>query len=501
MEKSLPVTKFYGEGYKIKINPKNSATLPPVKYKLKSLVQGPDLTWKVFRKQVEAFDYIEGVGSCGLVPFVFEENNHGRLFLVAHPEVFWHYDSQREPQKRCAYEIIRENVPSKLYFDLEFNLALNPLSNGVGMVDTLIRLLLHLLDKLLNCERTPEDILNLDSTTEKKFSCHLVLPNTVFINNYHAGNFVKMMCREIREALSSQKLTPTLEPCGVSLEELSSLIVVDSKGSKKLFCDESVYSRNRHFRVYRSTKRGKNSPLVLSIQNKYQLKSNDPEKEAFLNSLITYFPGDITGYSQLHFNFNNEEISENQVCGMFTPRHTPTTISNIPSPYPSIDAFILSLVNPGKIYKTCYFKEKERILYSIIGNRYCGNIKREHKSNNVKYIVDLSDYTYYQKCYDYECSQYKSEKFPLPSDICPAQIMEDWIADPNLAQVLDSIEEKFAENEELNISGPDLATVLDIIEQEAFNNFILKEQNKTKFQRFPSFGVPDEDILNACEQY
>ena len=81
------------------------------------------------------------------------------------------------------------------------------------------------------------------------------------------------------------------------------------------------------------------------------------------------------------------------------------------------------------------------LLLNIGGNRFCGNIGRQHKSNGIYYIVDLqarpaaderlqevaeagltSPLTiqggiWLQKCYDPDCKGYRSEAMPLPPQL------------------------------------------------------------------------------------
>lgn len=58
------------------------------------------------------------------------------------------------------------------------------------------------------------------------------------------------------------------------------------------------------------------------------------------------------------------------------------------SPYPEVDAFINSLVSSngrhGKIRHWFYFMEGNLLGYDIVGYRWCGNINRQHKSNNIR---------------------------------------------------------------------------------------------------------------------
>lgn len=49
--------------------------------------------------------------------------------------------------------------------------------------------------------------------------------------------------------------------------------------------------------------------------------------------------------------------------------------------------------------------------------RYCENIGRYHKSNNVYWIVDLNTKKIYQKCHDPDCSDFSSMPKNLPEEI------------------------------------------------------------------------------------
>lgn len=43
------------------------------------------------------------------------------------------------------------------------------------------------------------------------------------------------------------------------------------------------------------------------------------------------------------------------------------------------------------------------LVYHMARNRWCHNVQRAHKSNNVMFIVDLEQRTWYQKCHDQRC--------------------------------------------------------------------------------------------------
>lgn len=94
------------------------------------------------------------------------------------------------------------------------------------------------------------------------------------------------------------------------------------------------------------------------------------------------------------------------------------------SPYPEIDCFVRSLVNKdgvqGGIRRWNYFSPDEILVYDISGYRWCENIGRAHKSNNIMILVDLKKEVWYQKCHDPVCREqnFKSQSFPLPPRIC-----------------------------------------------------------------------------------
>lgn len=397
----------------------NNLILPP-QHSLKfSKLLGPSTTWKIFKKQDELINFVSQ-NNCDLLPFTFQSENGNRLFLAAHPETFWHYDQQRDMKDRNSYEIIQEFKKCKLYFDLEFDITLNSDCDGHHMVDSFIDLVRCALKYRYDVICNNNDVLNLDSSTNSKFSCHLIfqLKNEIFCDNYNVGFFVKQLCHEIRLWIHKETenknllLLPTLDS---PLRDIAELEIIDSKGNKKLFCDEGVYSKNRHFRLYKSSKFGKNAPLLVSKSCQFEIIDENPvtkEEKLFLYSLITWitmnkynrflqFPPNELHYA-LKIRSRMSNYSKNRVedCKQ--------------SPFPDVDECITKIVSPGKIWRSVFFQENSTIVYDIVENRFCMNIERAHKSNNVKYVVDLQTLTYYQKCYDPDCADFKSPKKSLP---------------------------------------------------------------------------------------
>ena len=53
------------------------------------------------------------------------------------------------------------------------------------------------------------------------------------------------------------------------------------------------------------------------------------------------------------------------------------------------------------------------LLFFITGNRFCMRVKRNHKSNNIFFVLDLTDQSYHQRCLDPDCAWYCSPKYYL----------------------------------------------------------------------------------------
>lgn len=165
---------------------------------------GPSQTWKVFKTQQDAIDCCLQRRN-GLMCFAFEDVNSRRMFLVAHPKVFWSFNHNRFFKNCNTYEIIQEYSACKLYLDIEYEYAHNPNSNQERMLCTLLKIINFNLNHYfgLKCEKS--DILEMDSSSNSKFSRHIIyqIRNVAFHNNYIVGNFIKRICDELREAYES----------------------------------------------------------------------------------------------------------------------------------------------------------------------------------------------------------------------------------------------------------------------------------------------------------
>ncbi|NWW61363.1 PRIPO protein, partial [Ifrita kowaldi] len=419
----------------------------------------PSSVWKIFSRQAEAFNYVK---SCeeDVHVFALEKNtqNGQRFYLVTtYKELWFYYTKGHKTSLMHCYEVIPEKDACKLYFDLEFYKPANPGADGKSMVMKLIELVSQKLKELYDVNCSSKDVLNLDSSTDEKFSRHLIfLPQkTVFKDNTHVGNFVRTILQPaIRLMESKAAVTPTEEAghvfqcsAGVGLDgsltnltavedaskdwpaiahktkdvemshqgedlDFSFLIVNDKEGNKQLFVDlgkYKFYTKNRNFRMYKSSKAGKNVILKIAEDNKFIPnceKDVSLEEAYFLSSLICNCVFVAFGLTDPMEGYQG-------------------------SPYPEIDNFVRSLVNKdglqGGIRQWSYFSLKELLIYDISGYRWCENIRRAHKSNNIMILVDLKNEVWYQKCHDPVCREqnFKSQSFPLPPGICLPSLFKE----------------------------------------------------------------------------
>ncbi|XP_055970310.1 DNA-directed primase/polymerase protein [Sorex fumeus] len=441
--------------------------LPSVYKPRLSRPEEPPNIWKLFHRQTEAFKFVR---SCKEDVHVFaleyKVGNGQRIYLVTTYTQLWFYYKFRKNLLHC-YEVIPENAVCKLYFDLEFNKLANPEADGKKMVALLIEHVCKALQELYRVNCSAADVCNLDSSTDEKFSRHLIfqLHNVAFKDNIHVGNFVRKILQPAFRLIASEDDDRTQETAGhgcvqfseppvkhglsspdqergkgctlnsekperlgsaeQSDRDLSFLVVKSDTGEKHLFVDLGVYTRNRNFRLYKSSKIGKQAALEIAEDNKFfpgQLKNVSDENQYFLSSLVSN-----VRFSDTLRILTCEASCQNKQKGVECFSGASTSVETIEgfqcSPYPEVDQFVLSLVTKngikGGIRRWNYFFPEELLVYDICKYRWCENIGRAHKSNNIMILVDLKNEVWYQKCHDPICKaeNFKSKCFPIPAEV------------------------------------------------------------------------------------
>ncbi|KAM9818703.1 DNA-directed primase/polymerase protein [Syngnathus typhle] len=413
------------------------------RYKPRLWPYQPSSVWKLFHRQSVAIAFAQ---SCKEPVHVFalekEKAPQGqRIFLVTTYGELWHYYRTYTQSLMHCYEVIPEGAVCKLYFDLEFHKPSNREADGKKMVAMLIQYVCQKLKDIYGVECCASNILNLDSSTDDKFSRHLIfnLPNAVFKDNIHVGAFINSILQPVLDECNvngsgthSELTSQSTQTKRLKTDEidLSFLHVKNKDGHRAKFVDLGVYTKNRNFRLYKSSKVGKNAAFSLADDNKFiskPTKGISAEESVFLASLVCNVS--FTGQRILTW-----EVTDTQACRT-TRLHTqmdlpcdPSSLSGyLMSPHREVDDFVLTVVRrdniQGSIRRWHYFAAEQLLVYDIAKYRWCDNVGRFHKSNNIMIVVDLKEEVWYQKCHDPECRNFRSSSYPLPQEICISYIM------------------------------------------------------------------------------
>ncbi|KAJ7564691.1 hypothetical protein O6H91_02G028900 [Diphasiastrum complanatum] len=416
-------------------------------------VESREPIWVTFPRQDQAIQYADSHGKA-IAVFTYQDHRSGqRRFLATSYEEFWCRYKNMQADVRHHYEIIRQRIPCHLYFDIEFNRDVNKDADGEEMVDILLSAVSSAFWDVYSLTYEPCWTVELDSSTGEKFSRHLVIriPKAAFRDNSHVGAFVGEICARISRLRDSD-------------DKFNHLFVLegDSRAMQqsKIFVDQAVYSRNRSFRLPFSSKAGKSSMLLPT--HRFRCKGKE-EKIVFMEALICKLDDECKDL--LTFGTEAANRGGSLPMGAFQVGPSAKTIHfgafNISgtSPFPALDKFVESIACiediPGKIRSWYWFAEYGVVVYNISGNRFCEHIGRQHKSNNVMYIVDFRTAGYYQKCHDPDCRGFRSPLRPIPRHIIPpnfplstASPREDSVGDKGMHNV-ESRNLNLARNEEV----------------------------------------------------
>ncbi len=414
--------------------------------------------------------------------FAMETALHGkRRYISAHLGRFIdHYWRECDANNRHYYELIREDTPCRLYFDLEFNKKYNPQLTTATTEDLLTELfeeIQHQFELFYSIPVHRSDMVDLDSSTDKKFSRHWIihLPEGLLFDDARAaGIFVKAMVSRLdkeRKAGSLQAKGRSLlaEYLYVNAEEVSD----DEKVKPKKTCiiDLGVYTRNRLFRLLGSKKFGKTSDATLRIaetneflfptqfvgrmagvetpsasKSRRENESDTNSFEKFCNSMSWEAHAEalaatlVVPANSAKIKFPTlphplellDEEEQAQLC--ITPRFggSARTPRGCPeygkSPFPALDHFIVNtlgkrenLVGNIGTWTLDYLLQPlpQMICYNMRDNRYCEHVGRAHKSNNIIWNVHLIDRVCWQTCHDPECrgAKFRGKPIDLPEDV------------------------------------------------------------------------------------
>lgn len=292
---------------------------------------------------------------------VFSEDmieNHGaKRFFACGYDYFCNIMYKRKKPKH-VYEVLQWHLPTKIFFDFDEK----DMSKREDFKCSVKKYLEHVSDKLGG----DVTYVILHASTEKKCSMHVIFQ--IFLENMQG---VKQFVKE------------TLEECPCP------------------YVDESVYGRNRSFRLLHSKKKGKSDSSTLirtSLDEKYC------PNELFETLIQSYEP---TPRSCFYDKYKHE-------IQIMSAPSSPSSSSSCSSSSPGImlrhDPF-QRFIEPfgGKIISV---KECEHFVSCIIGNMKCAKLNRYHGNNNQFMRICKSSGRGWFRCSDTEtCKGFKYHAF------------------------------------------------------------------------------------------
>ncbi|CAG9461523.1 unnamed protein product [Pedinophyceae sp. YPF-701] len=426
--------------------------------------------WRVFPRQAEAFAFWDanaGIPDLGCFSEELSATGVRRFLIATRQEFCGRYLSPAgpaggpkrpgaasappaaPPPSRHWYEIIRQGRPCHVYLDLEFVPDANPGVDGEALVARVISAVRGGLQERYNIAVPDDAIVELDSSTPAKFSRHLVVrcASAAFRNNAHVGAFLQWALSAERaqggagdgaSAPAGEGAAPA-SPANVEGPQargapaMDAGLMVWSKGGveggvRTSFVDMGVYTRNRAFRLYLSSKFGKQA--VLRETGRFFTKPPRPlQRDTLEKTLVTLTDEEARSFRLLEA--FDEERGGDAIPGaagrrgegsvatghIGPPQHGGTSSS----PFPAVDDFIRSVCNhdgvQGEIRSWMFLPEAGLLVLQIRANRWCGNVGRAHRSNGVYYCCDLRAGIWYQRCHDPDCRAYRSPAAPLPAPL------------------------------------------------------------------------------------
>uniref|UniRef100_A0A672KAQ6 DNA-directed primase/polymerase protein n=1 Tax=Sinocyclocheilus grahami TaxID=75366 RepID=A0A672KAQ6_SINGR len=283
------------------------------------------------------------------------------------------------------------------------------------------------LEEVYGLHCSARDVLNLDSSTSEKFSRHLIfmLPSAAFKDNSHVGRFIHDILHPALKSLQKSKPeAPTTEVCPrenrddvdgsqakrrkYEEKDLDFLIVKSKNGQEQLFVDLGVYTKNRNFRLYKSSKLGKNAAFCVAKDNKFvpkPSKHTTKEEYIFLASLITNIS--FTGQRILTYDMPQKSTAGSQCSTLQIESHSSDLLGEQKlSPFKEVDEFVLTLVCKDGI------QGSKRWCHAFIVPQFLSN------ERNLNYF-----------------------SFPLPQEVCMSHLlMEDEEDQAYLTDELGNIE-------------------------------------------------------------
>jgi len=455
-----------------------------------------------------------------------------RFFLVMTFEEMFSLLQRLREEYRCIYEIIREEDPCFLYFDIEREYS--DKFQKEHQENAMKMLMRHLGEELRHvfgrdiykADNFMTYVVDMDSSTEKKFSRHVVVrlrtrsgKFAVWRDNRQMGNFVKNWIQKLfadeemkslvfyqERIVHPRGIHSTVSPHNGNM----STGPTDPTDNLQWRCiiDDAVYTKNRAFRLLQNSKYGKKAFLRITKQTFDTYKVHDqeivksprplmktlvPSHKWFARSLVTCVPLSEKSVHILEMPLekcihlekalqekNNKKTYRAKVHTHSNYTTGSTSTQNLT--HKTLDGYLLSLIPEGNAFirTVRFFPDTNQLLYEIGGNRYCHNVGRQHKSNHVYYIARLDAQTLVQKCTDPDCGSFRSKPYHFPDHCVPLQKGLDYGHTPVLNRVQQDPPEQQARKDLFHVPVSSITPAPFVLQKQCAENPLQSNQRYIK---------------------
>jgi len=267
-----------------------------------------------------------------------------------------------------------------------------------------------------------------DSSTEVKFSAHVIVKSLVFPDNFQAGVVVETFLAYARESKDSSSAAGT---------RTDMLFIHKDPGDVRAtgsVVDTSVYTRNRCFRVLYQSKYGKDAMLTLQDGARVIHESDLPAYQV-LRTLVSFVP-------------DGTAVCESTKLSTFMEHLAELRYLREPSRCVNVDAEMQPLIDwliekwdgerrrfeevgarqlPTTVERLHTVRKGRSVAYEVTlaNNGFCLQKGRSHKSSSIFLRVDVKRGVFEQRCVDHtKCPnrlRWKSRReFPIPIDLLPS---------------------------------------------------------------------------------
>jgi hypothetical protein len=276
-------------------------------------------------------------------------------------------------RKKHWYETLQEKRQSRLFLDIESESSVVDIKWLVGYISD------RLQEFLRGKGSTIVPVFEiLDSSSSAKSSFHVVCTNVFFENVYYVGAFVRrVICIMIKFDIDYSAI------------------------------DESVYTKNRMFRINGSTKFGSERRLKHAFPwTSLLVQSQNPTDEVFTCKEIDQTTPCSTSLKTADlFEFDKVEKMwiTKKIRYAGAENGTLTECTLLTTIFDWLDKNVCADIQRYDIS----LKPGGEILVSS-GSRRCQIQNREHKSNHIWFKININRRTVFQHCYDADCQKIKS---------------------------------------------------------------------------------------------